>query len=228
MIYLVEKRFRKLYGVFDNISYAKEYLADNKLNINNFYILTEQGMKYVNRIAYIDGKCVYNNVEFWSQDLSDIVNNYENHTIESFLDASPTKGKEVITKARFISEYNNMLNKIHSIDGIPGEIEYNIGVGNEFIALFREECILTEFTKDSDTTPMAISEKLYPVIGLIQTGSFREARLLLSQLIQKPGFLDDFLTLKRMNKYIEMLGAADAISYATSEDYFYTIPNENG
>lgn len=33
---------------------------------------------------------------------------------------------------------------------------------------------------------------------------------------------DPFLTEERMAKYIAMMDAADAIDYATEEDYYYT------
>jgi hypothetical protein len=33
---------------------------------------------------------------------------------------------------------------------------------------------------------------------------------------------DAFLTTERLKKYEDMLDAADAITYATAEDYFYT------
>lgn len=221
MVYLVEKRLRKLYGIFDNAMIAQQYVADNKLERDNFYFLTELGMDYVNRITYVDGKCVYNNVPFWTSDLSDILEHYDEHEVKSVLDGSGTKDPEVISKERFISEYNNMCNKIAKIDGRPGQIMYNIAVGNEFIALFREECILTDF--DSvESSPDDMYVKLAGVIGMIQTGSFREARHALSKMLQTPGFTDAFLTEARITKYIDMLAAADVIDYATADEYAYT------
>lgn len=218
MIYLVEKKAWKMYGIFDNMFDATAFLQKNKLNKDSFFVLTEFGVKYVNRITYVDGKCVYNNKAFWTSDLSDIVKNYDKHDVKSFLDDSPTKGSEVITKERFISEYNNMMNKLNNIDGRSGQMAFNIMVGDEFISLFREECILTEFTTVS---PLQISDKLDPVISKVKTGSFREAKYKIKELMAQDGFMDEFLTAKRLQKYMDMMDAADIIEYATEEDFYY-------
>ncbi len=116
--------------------------------------------------------------------------------------------------ARFTTEMNSNITRIAAIDGIAGEVEYNITVGNEFISLFREECVKTDF---KTITPLQIAQKLSAVIGLVQTGSFREAKQVL-QTIEN----DDFLTPERVSKYIAMMESADAIEYATPEEFFYT------
>lgn len=218
MVYLVNKILNTLVGTFDNTSYANDYLAEHGEDAENYFILTElDSMKYVNRIAYVDGKCVYNNKEFWSSDLSKFIAEYDKHDVQTILG-----DKETVNQARFISEYHNMINKINAIDGRAGQIEYNMQVGKEFVSLFREECILTNFTKDSDTSPMKIFEKLTPVIAMLDAGAFREAKQYLAGYRQM--LKDDFLTDERIDKYIAMLDAADAIEYATEEDYFYTAP----
>ena len=114
-------------------------------------------------------------------------------------------------------EANTNKERILAIDGIAGEVDYNIEIGNEFIALFREECVKTDF---KTITPLQIAQKLSAVIGLVQTGSFREAKQVL-QTIEN----DDFLTPERVSKYIAMMESADAIEYATDEDFFYTASN---
>jgi hypothetical protein len=53
------------------------------------------------------------------------------------------------------------------------------------------------------------------------TGSFREAKLTLKTMEN-----DAFLTKERMQKYEDMLDAADVITYATEEQYYYTASNE--
>lgn len=218
MVYLVNKILNTLVGTFDNTSYANDYLAEHGEDAENYFILTElDSMKYVNRIAYVDGKCVYNNKEFWSSDLSKFIAEYDKHDVQTILG-----DKETVNQARFISEYHNMINKINAIDGRAGQIEYNMQVGKEFVSLFREECILTKFTKESDTSPMIIFEKLTPVIAMLDAGAFREAKQYLQGYRAK--IKDDFLTDERIDKYIAMLDAADAIEYATDEDYFYTAP----
>lgn len=224
MVYLVNKKTWNMLGKYNNLIDAKASLESRGYSIDNFFVLEEVNMKYINRVAYIDGVCVYNNTTYWKGDLSDIINNYDEHTIDSFLGTNSKGEKEVITKERFITECTNMLNKIGRIDGRAGQIEYNMQVGKEFVSLFREECILTEFTKDSDTSPMIIFEKLTPVISMLDAGAFREAKQFLQY--NRKTLIDDFLTDARIDKYIEMLDAADAIEYATDEDYFYIVPEQ--
>jgi hypothetical protein len=171
-------------------------------------------MKYVSRITYIDGNCVYNNKEYWTK--TAIQNpltpeNFNEHEVLDFL-GNP------VTYDRYIDEFNNNINRLSVLDGIAGEVEYNIAVGNEFIALFREECVKTDF---KGITPLEIGVKLAPVISLVQTGSFREAKQVLQSLEKDP-----FLTEERIAKYIAMMDSADAIEYATPEEYFYTASSE--
>ncbi len=109
-----------------------------------------------------------------------------------------------VTYDRYIDEFNNNINRLSVLDGRAGEVEYNITVGNEFISLFREECILTDF---QTVTPLDIAKKLLTVIALVQTGSFREAKIVLKTV--EP---DAFLTTERLKKYEDMLDAADAIT----------------
>ena len=173
----------------------------------DFYILQDVDMKYISRIVYVDGKCVYNNKEFWSKNAEAILKEFDEHDVLDFM------GKSV-DRFRFITEYNSNASRIAAIDGVAGEVDYNITVGNEFISLFREECIFTDF---QTVTPLDIAQKLLTVISLVQTGSFREAKMVLKTV--EP---DAFLTTERLKKYEDMLDAADAITYATAEDYFYT------
>ena len=170
-------------------------------------------MKYVSRITYVDGKCVYNNKEYWTKIAVEnplTLENYSEHEVLDFMGLP-------VTYDRYIDEFNNNISRLSVLDGIAGEVEYNIEIGNEFISLFREECVKTDFVS---ITPLEIAQKLSSVIGLVQTGSFREAKQVL-QTIEN----DDFLTPERLNKYISMMESADAIEYATAEDYFYTAYN---
>ena len=188
-------------------------LKQNKKDIKDYDLLQEFDMKYVSRITYIDGNCVYNNREYWTK--TAIQNpltpeNYSEHEVLDFMNLP-------VTYDRYIDEFNNNINRLSVLDGIAGEVEYNITVGNEFIALFREECVKTDF---KTITPLQIAQKLSAVIGLVQTGSFREAKQVL-QTIEN----DDFLTPERVSKYIAMMESADAIEYATDEDFFYTASN---
>ncbi|CAJ0610734.1 unnamed protein product [Cylicocyclus nassatus] len=64
-----------------------------------------------------------------------------------------------------------------------------------------------------------------PRVYVGKIGAFREAKQFLIAYREK--IKDDFLTDARIDKYIAMLDAADAIQYATEEDYFYTAPESN-
>lgn len=214
MYYIVKKNDRKIIGYYENI----ETLINSKyFNDNNYMFLEDISMNTILRIVEVDGKCVYNSKDFWLNEASYILNDYENHSIKDILGSD-------IDKSRFILEYNTICPRIISIDGRPGQISYNMEVGKEFVSLFREECILTKFTKESDTSPMIIFEKLTPVIAMLDAGAFREAKQYLQGYRAK--IKDDFLTDERIDKYIAMLDAADAIEYATEEDYFYKAPED--
>ena len=176
----------------------------------DFYILQDVDMKYISRIVYVDDECVYNNKEFWAKNAEAILEEFDEHKVLDFM------GKPV-DRFRFITEYNSNASRISAIDGIAGEVDYNITIGNEFISLFREECIFTDF---QTVTPLEIAQKLMAVISLVQTGSFREAKLVLKTIET-----DAFLTEERLKKYEDMLDSADAITYATTEDFFYTASN---
>lgn len=209
--YAIEKKSNLLKHVADSLLLLKQTIEKSKEQETDFYILQDVDMKYISRITYIDGKCIYNNKKFWLNDPDDIIDNFEEHEVLDFLGNS-------VTKFRYETEKNSNASRISSIDGLAGEIDYNITVGNEFIALFREECVKTDF---KGITPLEIGIKLAPVISLVQTGSFREAKQVLQTLETDP-----FLTEERIAKYIAMMDSADAIEYATDEEFFYT-PQEN-
>lgn len=211
MIFAIKKSNWLLQGQFGNLKLAKDWLKESQLDEKDFFITQDLDMKYISRIVYVDGKCAYNSKEFWTKYAQDILANYDEHEVLDFM------GKPV-DKYRFEVEYNNNITRLLSIDGVAGEVDYNINIGNEFISLFREECIFTDF---KDITPLEIAQKLLTVIALVQTGSFREAKMVLKTV--EP---DSFLTPERLQKYEDMLDAADAITYATSEDFFYTAEED--
>ena len=213
MIFVIKKTNWMLQGQFYNLVEAKNWIAQSTHKEEDFYITQDLNMKYISRIVYVDGKCVYNNKQFWTVGVykDKILDNYEEHEILDFMGLP-------VDKYRFEVELNTNLTRLNSIDGIAGEVEYNITVGNEFISLFREECIKTKF---ESVTPIEIGMKLSPVISFVLTGSFREAKLTLKTIEN-----DAFLTKERMQKYEDMLDAADVITYATDEQYYYTASDE--
>lgn len=213
MIFVIKKTNWVLQGTFGNLKLAKDWLKQTKLNEKDFFITQDFDMKYISRVVYVDGNCIYNNKQFWTTDVykDAILDNYEEHEVKDFLN-------QPVDKYRFEVELNTNITRLSSIDGLAGEIDYNMTVGDEFIALFREECVKTDF---KGITPLEIGIKLAPVISLVQTGSFREAKQVLQSLETDP-----FLTEERIAKYIAMMDSADAIEYATPEEYFYTASSE--
>lgn len=217
----MEKANWKILGTFENMSYVKAWLSTKNIAETDIVYLMEKDdmIKYVSRIVYMEHNgertCVYNDRDFWMSDMSDILSNFSEYTFKDILDLP-------VNRERFVVELNNNIDRLNAIDGRPGEILYNKEIGSEFVSLFREECILTDFTKESDTSPMTIFNKLSTVIAMVDVGAFREAKQYLQGY--KASLLDDFLTVERIEKYIEMLTAADEITYATDEEYFYKAP----
>lgn len=205
--YAVNKQTGQLTHNTSSLANLKARMKELNENEEDFYILQDVDMKYISRIVYVDGECVYNNKEFWAKNAEAILEEFDEHEVLDFM------GKSV-DRFRFITEYNSNASRISAIDGVAGEVDYNITVGNEFISLFREECIFTDF---ETVTPLEIAQKLLTVISLVQTGSFREAKMVLKNI--EP---DAFLTEERLKKYEDMLDSADAITYATEEEFFYT------
>ena len=215
MIYVLNKENFKFIGRFDNMKFAKEMLNKEGILEDDCIFAEETGMKYVSRIVEVDGKVIYMNKDWWSKEAPSIIEDYENHKVYDFIEVSkPEDKRKPVSLDRFKRELYQNIDRINAIDGVAGEVDYNISVGSDFISLFREECIFTDF---QSVTPLEIAQKLMAVISLVQTGSFREAKLVLKTIEN-----DAFLTPERIKKYEDMLDSADAITYATDEDYFYT------
>ena len=215
MIYVLNKENFKFIGRFDNMKFAKEMLNKEGILEDECIFTEDIGMKYVSRIVEVDGKVIYMNKDWWSKEAPSIIEDYENHKVYDFIEVSkPEDKRKPVSLDRFKRELYQNIDRINAIDGVAGEVDYNISVGSDFISLFREECIFTDF---QSVTPLEIAQKLMSVISLVQTGSFREAKLVLKTIEN-----DAFLTPERIKKYEDMLDSADAITYATDEDYFYT------
>ena len=210
--YAVNKETNVLKYIAENLNDIKFIIKQDGANENDFFILKDIDMKYISRIVYVDGNCIYNNKDYWYKNARDILEDYDKHEVLDFM-GNP------VDKLRYEQEMNNNISRLTLIDGVAGEVDYNITIGNEFISLFREECIFTDF---QTVTPLKIAQKLMAVISLVQTGSFREAKMLL-----KTVETDAFLTEERLKKYEDMLDAADAITYATEEDFFYKADDED-
>lgn len=206
--YAVEKTTNTVSFVSANLYELKNVLLANGKDEENYYILQDLDMKYVSRITFVDDVCVYNNKNFWmSSQPDEIIEDYDNHTVKDFL------GNEIgIT--RFKTEMNNLRSRLSQIDGSAGQVAFNINVANEFIAVFKEETIATDFV---DITPDQVMAKLASIVVILLTGSFREAAHAVAYLEN-----DSFLTEERVAKYVDMMTAADAIEYADSGSTVYT------
>lgn len=219
MIYVLNKENFKFIGRFDNMKFAKEMLNKEGILEDDCIFAEETGMKYVSRIVEVDGKVIYNNKDWWTKEAPYIIEDYENHSVYDFLEVNkPEEERTKVSLDRFKRELCQNVNRINEIDGRAGEVCYNIEIGNEVIALFREECILTDF---QGITPMQIGAKLAQAYTLLMTGSFREAKQIFMMVETDP-----FLTAERKQKYIDMLDSADAIRYADSDDYIFTTEEE--
>ena len=215
MIYVLNKENFKFIGRFDNMKFAKEMLNKEGITEDACIFAEDIGMKYVSRIVEVDGKVIYNNKDWWTKEAPYIIEDYENHSVYDFLEVNKPEGERTkVSLDRFKRELCQNVNRINEIDGRAGEVCYNIEIGNEVIALFREECILTDF---QGITPMQIGAKLAQAYTLLMTGSFREAKQIFMSVETDP-----FLTAERKQKYIDMLDSADAIRYADAKDYIFT------
>ena len=205
--YAIDKKTQKVAYKSASLFLLKNTIAYDKRDESEFIFTGDIGMRYLSKIVYVDNECVYNNKNFWSKDAQTIIEDYEEHEVIDFLGMS-------VDRVRFETELNAISSRVAAMDGTAGEVLYNIDTGNEMIALFKEECRLTNFV---GITPMEIAVKLAPAYSLVMTGSFREAKQVFSTLEDDP-----FLTAERKKKYIDMLDAADAIDYATDDELIFT------
>lgn len=199
MIFVIKKSSWLLQGQFGNLKLAKDWIAQSTYKEEDFYITQDLNMKYISRIIYVDGECIYNNKDFWTILAPVLLDEYDKHTVLDFMG-------QLVDAYRYEVELNTNITRLTAIDGIAGEIDYNMTVGNELIALLREECVKTDL---EEVTPLQIAAKTAQIIPMLQTGSFREAGQLIDTL--EP---DEFFTVERLAKYKDMLAAADVIKYS--------------
>ena len=214
MLYAIGKEDQKVHFICPNKQNLDIMMEQAKADIKDYLILQEFCMKDASRITYVDGKCIYNNREYWTKTAVEnpiTKENFAEHEILDFL------GKQV-TYDRYVDEFNSNLNRLLSINGLTGEVLYNIEVASEFISLFKEETVYTEFV---NITPDELMAKLAPVVTALTTGSFREAK----HAIQAMEY-DSFLTEERVAKYVAMMDSADAIEYAEPSEKVFTAAND--
>lgn len=202
MLYAVGKDDDKIHFRCSNKQNLDIMLKNAGKDIRDYLILQEYGMEIVPRIAYIDGKCVYNNREYWTKTATEnplLRENFSDHTVLDYMG-------QPVSFDRYIDEKNTIVNRLYAIDGRAGQVSDNIEVGTEIISLFREECILTPL---HSVTPDDIFTKCFMIIVALQTGFFDRASKMV--LAIEP---DEFLNPVRKQKYYDMIKSADVIEYA--------------
>lgn len=209
--YAIEKESKKLFYQSASLFQIKESIKNNDRQESEFIITKDVDMKYISRIVYVDGECVYNNKDFWLNNADALLKNYEEHEILDFLN-------NPVDKFRFETELNSNKSRIAEIDGLSGEVLYNIEVAAEFISLFKEETVYTDFV---NITPDELMAKLAPVVVALNTGSFREAKHAIMAMEN-----DSFLTPERVAKYVAMMDSADAIDYAEQNNRIFTASDD--
>lgn len=200
MIYLLKKSTNYIIGTFDTITLANDYL--NSIGIMTYedfsYLMRINEMKYISRICYVDDVCIYNNKTFWLTQGQNIYQTFDDHAVYDVFGS-------IIYKDRFKIELDNNSMRLNNIYTKADEVAYNMLIGNEFISLFREECINSDL---GSLNGLDIAVKTANIIPLIMTGSFKEALTVLKTLTT-----DEYFTNERLTKYKAMIGAADAIVY---------------
>ena len=200
MIYVIDKKLNAVKLTGYNLQMINAKI--NELGLTDYTILREMNdMNYVSRIYKVDDTVIYNNKTFWQTSAYEISNDFENHVVLDFMENQ-------VSKELFLNEYYANATRIEKTkDGLASQIQYNRIIGGEFIDLFREECTYLTLSK-YETSEAELLSKLSNVIPMLLTGTFRTANYFLNSIPR-----DLFLTDLRVNKYIQMLTAADAINY---------------
>ena len=61
MLYAIGKEDNTIHFICPNKQNLDTMMAQAKVDIKDYLILQEFDMRYISRITYIDGNCVYNN-----------------------------------------------------------------------------------------------------------------------------------------------------------------------
>ena len=203
MLYAIGREDNTVHFISPNKQNLDIMMKRAREDIKDYLILQEFDMKYVSRIAYVDGECVYNNKKYWTETALEnplTLENYSKHEVLDFM-------LQPVTFDRYTDELNNNVNALSVIDGISGQIKQNMEVGSEIVSNLREECITLGH---GNVTPesMLLKAANLGIIVALQTGCFREVIPLLDNMER-----DEFFTEERIQKYEEMIAAADVIDY---------------
>ena len=67
MLYAIGKEDQKVHFICPNKQNLDIMMEQAKVDIKDYLILQEFCMKDASRITYVDGKCIYNNREYWTK-----------------------------------------------------------------------------------------------------------------------------------------------------------------
>lgn len=201
MIYVVNETSGILLCKADTLALAVSFVnaitpVDPLANYS--YLERIDSMRYISRVTFVDGICIYNNKTFWQDQSHLIEQDYASHVVTDPFGAP-------VTLERFSIERRSNCTRLSAVEETPAEVDYNMTVGFEFVALFREECILGDL---GTMSAMGIASATSNLIPLVITGSFREAQTVLTYMAT-----DSFLTAERLARYKAMLASADIITY---------------
>lgn len=199
MISIIDNDNNLIVGLADNLVLAHDVV--NSLGLKNYKFLQELNMNYCSRICIVNDEYVYNNKEFWTTSAFPMMSAFSAYDVRDFMN-------ETVSYDDFVNEAQMNTTRIQQVQNISNQIQYNREIGGEFIDLFREDCI------KSDTTGMtesSILTKVADMIPMLLTGSFASAEQYIQEaLIPNP---NNFFTVERLTKYMNMLSAADIITY---------------
>ena len=85
MIYVIKKTNWMLQGQFSNLVEAKRWIEKSTYKEEDFFITQDLNMKYISRIVYVDGECVYNNKDFWTILAPVLLDEYDKHAVLDFM-----------------------------------------------------------------------------------------------------------------------------------------------
>lgn len=201
MIYAINEGTGVLVGKFDTLALARLHIGTLLGNTNFKYTFLQDvsSMNYVSRVTYVDGVCIYNSKDFWVNQSYQVLESFEGHEVRDCFGVD-------VTEERFRTEYEENCTRMQKVVDSATEVNHNMKVGFEFIALFREECINSPSLDGFSS--LQIAAQTMDLVPLLLTGSFREGVMWLY------GFTpNDFFTAERLARYRTMLTVADVISY---------------
>jgi len=201
MIYALNETTGILVGKFDTQALALSYintLADHD-SFTYTFLQDIKDMNYVSRVTFVDGSCIYNSKTFWVNEAYLVLQSFGDHEV---LDCFGV----LVTEERFRIEYQVNCTRLQAVVDNSTEVNQNMMVGFEFIALFREECISSPSLEGFSS--LEIAAQTMQLVPLLLTGSFRESVMWLY------GFTPNtFFTEERLGRYRTMLTVADVITY---------------